>query len=171
MASSILLTGGTGSFGRAFLKKILSQQDNYKRVVVYSRDELKQWELQQLFPPETYPQLRFFLGDIRDPKIKIPSGNPKKPDAIVNNLNNIKESIQKNLDQMSLMSRDEIFLHRKNKFLLLGRNKGFSSSLESEENLAMKDSLLDRIKIKFKKFQYEIIILILFVIFSIYFFL
>ena len=66
MASSILLTGGTGSFGRAFLKKILSQQDNYKRVVVYSRDELKQWELQQLFPPETYPQLRFFLGDIRD---------------------------------------------------------------------------------------------------------
>ena len=66
MASSILLTGGTGSFGRAFLRKILSQHDNYKRVVVYSRDELKQWELQQLFPPETYPQLRFFLGDIRD---------------------------------------------------------------------------------------------------------
>ena len=66
MASSILLTGGTGSFGRAFLKKILSQQDNSQRVVVYSRDELKQWELQQLFPPETYPQLRFFLGDIRD---------------------------------------------------------------------------------------------------------
>ena len=86
-------------------------------------------------------------------------------------LNNIKESIQKNLDQMSLMSRDEIFLHRKNKFLLLGRNKGFSSSLESEENLTMKNTLLDKIKIKFKKFQYQIIILILFIILSIYFIL
>ena len=86
-------------------------------------------------------------------------------------LNNIKESIQKNLDQMSLMSRDEIFLHRKNKFLLLGRNKGFSKSLESEENLTMKNSLLDEIKIKFKKFQYQIIILILFIILSIYFIL
>ena len=72
---------------------------------------------------------------------------------------------------MSLMSRDEIFLHRKNKFLLLGRNKGFSSSLESEENLTMKNTLLDKIEIKFKKFQYQIIILILFIILSIYFIL
>ena len=86
-------------------------------------------------------------------------------------LNNVKESIQKNLDQMSLMSRDEIFLHRKNKFLLLGRKKGFSSSLESEENLTMKSSLLDKIKLNFKKFQYQIIILILFIILSIYFIL
>ena len=69
------------------------------------------------------------------------------------------------------MSRDEIFLHRKNKFLLLGRNKGFSKSLESEENLTMKNSLLDKIKLNFKKFQYQIIILMLFIILSIYFIL
>ena len=108
------------------------------------------------------------LGVI-DEVISEPLGGAHRDRDLI--LNNIKESIQKNLDQMSLMSRDEIFLHRKNKFLLLGRNKGFSSSLESEENLTMKNTLLDKIKIKFKKFQYQIIILILFIILSIYFIL
>ena len=64
--SSLLITGGTGSFGRAFLKKILSDSNSFHRVVVYSRDELKQWELLQEFPEQEYPQLRFFLGDVRD---------------------------------------------------------------------------------------------------------
>ena len=86
-------------------------------------------------------------------------------------LNNVKESIQKNLDQMKLMSRDEIFLHRKNKFLLMGRNKGFSRSLESEENLTMKNSLFEKIIIKFKKLQYQIIGLVVLAILSIYFIL
>lgn len=65
-SSSILLTGGTGSFGKAFIKEALNRFPDLKRLVVYSRDELKQWELQQKFPSEMYPQLRFFLGDIRD---------------------------------------------------------------------------------------------------------
>ncbi len=86
-------------------------------------------------------------------------------------LNNVKESIQKNLDQMKLMSRDEIFLHRKNKFLLMGRNKGFSRSLESEKNLTMKNSLFEKIIIKFKKLQYQIIGLVVLAILSIYFIL
>ena len=86
-------------------------------------------------------------------------------------LTNVKESIQKNLDEMNLMSRDEIFSHRKNKFLLLGRNKGFSSSLDNQENLTMKETLLDKAKIKFKQFKYQIIIILLFVILSIYFLL
>ena len=86
-------------------------------------------------------------------------------------LTNVKESIQKNLDEMNLMSRDEIFSHRKNKFLLLGRNKGFSSSLDYQENLTMKETLLDKAKIKFKQFKYQIIVLLLFVILSIYFLL
>ncbi len=64
--SSILITGATGSFGRAFLEKILNQKNNIKRIVIYSRDELKQWELQQKYPEKEYPQIRFFLGDIRD---------------------------------------------------------------------------------------------------------
>jgi UDP-N-acetylglucosamine 4,6-dehydratase len=62
----ILITGGTGSFGKAFVRHILKTKPEVSRLVVFSRDELKQWEMQQLFPVDKYPQLRFFLGDIRD---------------------------------------------------------------------------------------------------------
>ena len=65
-SSRILLTGGTGSFGKAFIAATLQRFPDLKRLVVYSRDELKQWELQQLFPADQFPQLRFFLGDVRD---------------------------------------------------------------------------------------------------------
>lgn len=61
--SSILVTGGTGSFGKAFIAKLLADH-NPRRVVVYSRDELKQYECRQLFGDD--PRLRWFLGDIRD---------------------------------------------------------------------------------------------------------
>ena len=64
--SRILITGGTGSFGRAFIARLLNRFPDISRIVVYSRDELKQWELQQLFPQTQYPQLRFFLGNVRD---------------------------------------------------------------------------------------------------------
>ena len=62
----LLVTGGTGSFGKAFVGRLLKNNPEIGRVVIYSRDELKQWELQQEFPLSKYPQLRFFLGDIRD---------------------------------------------------------------------------------------------------------
>lgn len=64
--ANILITGGTGSFGREFVKRSLEKYPNIKRLVIFSRDELKQWEMQNQFPKEKYPQLRFFLGDIRD---------------------------------------------------------------------------------------------------------
>ena len=64
--TKLLITGGTGSFGKAFIKRILEQHSDILRLVIYSRDELKQWELQQMFPRDKYPQLRFFLGDVRD---------------------------------------------------------------------------------------------------------
>ena len=64
--SSLLITGGTGSFGQAFTKKITDSYPNLRRIVIYSRDELKQWEMQQFFRQDLYPNLRFFLGDIRD---------------------------------------------------------------------------------------------------------
>jgi len=64
--SSLLVTGGTGSFGRAFVRRILSGSEKIARIVIYSRDELKQWDMQQLYPASQYPQVRFFIGDIRD---------------------------------------------------------------------------------------------------------
>ena len=64
--SRILITGGTGSFGKVFIASVLHKFPDIKRIVVYSRDELKQWELQQQYPQDKYPQLRFFLGDVRD---------------------------------------------------------------------------------------------------------
>ena len=65
-ASRILITGGTGSFGKSFIASVLQRFPDIRRIVVYSRDELKQWELQQQYPEAKYPQLRFFLGDVRD---------------------------------------------------------------------------------------------------------
>ena len=64
--SRILITGGSGSFGKAFIAELLRRFPMIERLVVYSRDELKQWELQQQYPEAEYPQLRFFLGDVRD---------------------------------------------------------------------------------------------------------
>ena len=63
---NVLITGGTGSFGKQFLKSVLESAERPERVVVLSRDELKQWELRQRYPEEMYPELRFFLGDVRD---------------------------------------------------------------------------------------------------------
>jgi UDP-N-acetylglucosamine 4,6-dehydratase (inverting) len=63
---SILITGGTGSFGKAFVKKILQEYPQVKRLVVYSRDEQKQFHMAHEFPSDKYPAMRFFIGDIRD---------------------------------------------------------------------------------------------------------
>ncbi len=63
---SILVTGGTGSFGKKFISTILQRHSSVRRLVVYSRDELKQFEMAQMYPPDRYPQLRYFIGDVRD---------------------------------------------------------------------------------------------------------
>jgi UDP-N-acetylglucosamine 4,6-dehydratase/5-epimerase len=63
---SLLVTGGTGSFGKKFIETILLQYPEIERVVVYSRDELKQFEMAQQFPVERYKQIRYFIGDVRD---------------------------------------------------------------------------------------------------------
>jgi UDP-N-acetylglucosamine 4,6-dehydratase len=63
---SVLITGGTGSFGKKFIETILTRFPEEKRIVIYSRDELKQSELKQKYPTNQYPQLRFFIGDVRD---------------------------------------------------------------------------------------------------------
>jgi UDP-N-acetylglucosamine 4,6-dehydratase (inverting) len=63
---SILITGGTGSFGTAFLEHCLNSYKNIKRIVVFSRDELKQYNLSKKFSKEKFPCLRYFIGDVRD---------------------------------------------------------------------------------------------------------
>lgn len=63
---SILITGGTGSFGKEFVRRIIRENDNIKRLVIYSRDELKQFEMSKEFPVDKYPFIRYFIGDIRD---------------------------------------------------------------------------------------------------------
>ena len=61
--SSLLITGGTGSFGNTFIPMTLAKY-NPKRIVIYSRDEMKQWDMAQKF--EGDPRVRFFIGDVRD---------------------------------------------------------------------------------------------------------
>jgi UDP-N-acetylglucosamine 4,6-dehydratase/5-epimerase len=62
---SILITGGTGSFGQRFVEHLLTN-DSPRRLVVFSRDEMKQYEMAQRFPERDFPCLRYFLGDVRD---------------------------------------------------------------------------------------------------------
>ena len=72
---SILVTGGTGSFGKKFIEKVLKTYKP-KRLIVFSRDELKQFEMQQIFPDTNNSPIRYFIGDIRDyPRLKMAMEN------------------------------------------------------------------------------------------------
>jgi UDP-N-acetylglucosamine 4,6-dehydratase len=64
--SSVLITGGTGSLGKALTKRILSEVPDIKRLVIFSRDEQKQFQMAQEFPKDKYPGIRYFIGDVRD---------------------------------------------------------------------------------------------------------
>ena len=63
---SILVTGGTGSFGKKFVETILTRYPEVERIVVFSRDELKQFEMAHQFPENRFEQIRYFIGDVRD---------------------------------------------------------------------------------------------------------
>jgi len=63
---SILLVGGTGSFGQVAARTLLGRYPDIRRLVIYSRDELKQFEMSQELSPADYPGLRYFIGDVRD---------------------------------------------------------------------------------------------------------
>lgn len=63
---AILITGGTGSLGKALTRHMLKQHQQVKRLVIFSRDEQKQFQMSQEFPVSKYPCLRYFIGDIRD---------------------------------------------------------------------------------------------------------
>jgi UDP-N-acetylglucosamine 4,6-dehydratase len=63
---NVLITGGTGSFGQAFVSHVLERYPDVRRLIVFSRDELKQYEMAQRFSPSKYSSIRYFLGDVRD---------------------------------------------------------------------------------------------------------
>lgn len=63
---SILITGGTGSLGKALTRRIFSEFPNVERLVIFSRDEQKQFQMAQEYPAAEYPAIRFFIGDVRD---------------------------------------------------------------------------------------------------------
>ncbi|WP_251360156.1 UDP-N-acetylglucosamine 4,6-dehydratase (inverting) [Kangiella sp. TOML190] len=63
---TVLITGGTGSFGKKFIETILTRYPEVKKIIIYSRDELKQSEIKLKYPFHEFPQLRFFIGDVRD---------------------------------------------------------------------------------------------------------
>lgn len=63
---SILITGGTGSLGKALTEHILTKYTDVRRLVIFSRDEQKQFQMAQDYPAHLYPQVRFFIGDVRD---------------------------------------------------------------------------------------------------------
>ena len=63
---SILVTGGTGSFGKKFIATILEKYPDIKKIVVLSRDEFKQFEMSNTAPFKDNPKIRFFIGDVRD---------------------------------------------------------------------------------------------------------
>ena len=64
--NSILITGGTGSFGKAFTKELIRTKKNLKRLIIFSRDEWKQSEMQKEFPQSKFKFIRYFIGDVRD---------------------------------------------------------------------------------------------------------
>jgi len=63
---TVLITGGTGSFGNKFVETILRDYPNVKKIVIYSRGELKQYNMKQKYPEKMYPMLRYLIGDVRD---------------------------------------------------------------------------------------------------------
>ena len=63
---TILITGGSGSFGRKFVEITLRDYPRVKKIIIYSRDEIKHLEMMRQYPKRQYPQLRFFVGDVRD---------------------------------------------------------------------------------------------------------
>ena len=62
----ILITGGTGSFGKAFVNRLVKKYKKIKKLIIFSRDEFKQYEMQKDFNVSKYPFMRYFLGDVRD---------------------------------------------------------------------------------------------------------
>ena len=63
---TVLITGGTGSFGNKFVETILRDYPNVRKIIIYSRGELKQYNMKQKYPEKDFPMMRYYIGDVRD---------------------------------------------------------------------------------------------------------
>ncbi len=107
------------------------------------------------------------LGMI-DEIISEPLGGAHRDRDVV--IRNLRSSIQKNLDELKLMNREEIFLSRKNKFLSIGRRKGFTTLDRKDENLSMREDLLQKIFFRSKNSKYIVLGIVIFLLtLSVYF--
>jgi len=110
-----------------------------------------------------------FELSIIDEIINEPVGGAHRDRELI--LNNIKSAIKKNLKEFDNMSREDIFLHRKNKFLSIGRNKGFGTNADPNENLTMKENFLQKSILNIKKFKFQIGLTIILIALAIVIFL
>ena len=101
---------------------------------------------------------------IIDEIIEEPTGGAHRDRDLI--LNSVKLSIQKNLNEFDFMSRDEILLHRKNKFLSIGRNKGFRGNIDITDNLSMKEDFLQKAIFNTKKFKYQAAFIFFLIVFG-----
>ena len=101
---------------------------------------------------------------IIDEIIEEPTGGAHRDRDLI--LNSVKLSIQKNLNEFDFMSRDEFLLHRKNKFLSIGRNKGFRGNIDIIDNLSMKEDFLQKAIFNIKKFKYQAAFIFFLIIFG-----
>ncbi len=105
---------------------------------------------------------------IIDEIVEEPLGGAHRDKGLI--LNNVRDCIKNNLEEFSTLTREEIFNHRKNKFLSIGRSRGFVSSSENFDDLSMKSNFIDIVKIKFSRYKkyFAIFILITIIIISIF---
>jgi acetyl-CoA carboxylase carboxyl transferase subunit alpha len=106
---------------------------------------------------------------IIDEIIEEPLGGAHRDKELM--VKNLELSIKNNLNQFNSMSRDEILAHRKNKFLLIGRNKTFSGNINTNDSLAMKEDFIQKFILYFSKFKYQIVFVFILIIFSLLIFL
>ncbi len=168
--SIIIGEGGSGgAIALASSNKVLMLQNAIYSVIspegcatILWRDPKKTLEAASAMKMSSKDLLKL---DIIDEIIPEPVGGAHRDKDLI--LDNVRNSLEKNLEFFSNMDKDEILNHRKNKFLSIGRNKGFTSKSELSTNLSMKENLIEKLKSKLKKqnkVSYIVILIVVFII-------
>tara|TARA_B110001454_G_scaffold210581_1_gene225232 strand:- start:1350 stop:1892 length:543 start_codon:yes stop_codon:yes gene_type:complete len=172
--SIIIGEGGSGgAIALASSNKVLMLENSIYSVIspegcatILWRDPTKTLEAAKAMKLSSHELLEL---NIIDEIISEPLGGAHRDRDLT--LNNIKHAIGKNLLEFKNMSRDEILIHRKNKFLSIGRKKGFKGSVDPKENLVMKKNIFEKNTFYIKKFKFQIGLVLFLLILTIFYFL